>query len=63
MEITLNNREIVGLFLLLSEHEEALDINMQKLENKLEKFIYDKISIQQLEKLGSLYRQGIDVLK
>ena len=60
MELT--NREIIGLYLLLNENAENLDLNMKKLSNKIEKLLYDRISIQELEKLDSLYQQGIDVL-
>ena len=61
MELT--NREIIGLYLLLNENAENLDLNMKKLSNKIEKLLYDRISIQELEKLDSLYQQGIDVLE
>ena len=61
MELT--NREIVGLYLLLTENTEKLDIVMMKLENRLGKYLYDKMSIQELEKLHALYKQGIDVLE
>lgn len=61
MELT--NREIVGLYLLLTENTEKLDIDMMKLENRLGNYLYDKMSIQELEKLHALYKQGIDVLE
>jgi hypothetical protein len=61
MELT--NREIIGLYLLLTENTEKLDIVMMKLENKLGKYLYDKISIHELEKLQYFYKQGIDVLE
>lgn len=61
MELT--NREIVGLYLFLAKHEDAIDIEMTQLQNKLRNYLFDSISIHQLEKLESLYQQGIDVLK
>lgn len=60
--IDLSNREIVGLYLVLSKQEEDLDLNLQMLANRIEKYIFDKISIQELEKLEELYKRGIDVL-
>ena len=61
MELT--NREIVGLYLFLAKHEDTIDIEMTQLQNKLRNHLFDSISIHQLEKLESLYQQGIDVLK
>lgn len=60
--IDLSNREIVGLYLVLSKQEEDLDLNLQMLANRIEKYLFDKISIQELEKLEELYKRGIDVL-
>jgi len=61
MELT--NREIIGLYLLLRKYERELDLDMQKLKNSLEKLLFDKLSIQQIEILDILYNQGMDVFK
>jgi hypothetical protein len=58
----LTNREIVGIYLVLTKHEETIDSDMQKLKDRIERFLYEHISIAEMENLEQNYQQKIDVL-
>ncbi len=60
--MNLNNREIVGIYLLLEKNEEKVDKDMQKLKDRIERFLYEHISIEEMENLEEKYRHKIDVL-
>jgi hypothetical protein len=59
----LSGREIVGLYLLLKEQEVGLDGTLTKLMMRLEKSLYSKLSIEDFERLGELYRSNVDVFR
>jgi hypothetical protein len=60
--MNLTNREIVGIYLLLEKNEEKVDKDMQKLKDRIERFLYEHISIEEMENLEEKYRRKIDVL-
>ncbi len=60
MELT--NREIVGVYLLLEKNEEKVDKDLQKLKDRVERFLFEHISIEDMEDLEEKYHRKIDVL-
>lgn len=60
--MNLTNREIVGIYLLLEKNEEKVDKDLQKLKNRIERFLFEHISIEEMEHLEEKYRRKIDVL-
>ena len=55
--ITINDRELVGLHLLLKANEMKLDRTLQALLGKTERILYQNLSVEQLENLSDLYTE------
>ncbi|MEM5947748.1 hypothetical protein WKV44_04240 [Spirochaetia bacterium 38H-sp] len=51
----MTDKEKLGLYLLLSYQEEKLDDTMQRLKQKLENWLYEKVDIFQMNELDKLY--------
>lgn len=60
--IRIDGRELVGLFLLLRARESELDVHTTAALVRMERYLYDRLSIEQLEQLPTLYEKGVDVL-
>jgi hypothetical protein len=59
--IDINEREAAGIYLELRKHDGELDLTLCRLLTRLEKELYARLSIQQLENLEELYRRGDDL--
>ena len=59
--IELNEREAAGIYLQLKRRDDELDLTMCRLLTRIEKELYARLSIQQLENLEELYRRGDDL--
>lgn len=59
-DFTMTPRQIVGLFLLCKRHESGLDQDLEDLYSKLRYFLYEHLSIYQIENLEMLYNDGVD---
>ena len=55
----LNLLEKIAIFILLRRHESELDIRLLKLMNKIEKELYQHLSIQEIEKIEDYYQETI----
>ncbi len=62
-EIIVEKKEIVGLYLFLKHHEQDLDKRLFPLLIRLEEYLFNRLSIQEMEDLPTLYNKNIDVLK
>lgn len=47
--------DVAGLFLLLKENENAIDDRLKKLSDRIELYLYERLSIQEMEELKDLY--------
>lgn len=56
--IELNEREAAGIYLQLKKNDGELDITLCRLLTRIEKELYARLSIQELENLEELYRRG-----
>jgi len=61
--IQLDGREALGLFVLLKGGAADEDEILQGLMNRLERVIYDRLSVEEVENLPLLYRKNPDLLK
>lgn len=55
LEFNLRGKELIGLYLLLSEREESLDPLLQRLRERLEDRLYQGLSIEEMERIESIY--------
>jgi hypothetical protein len=62
-DLSLTPRQIVGLFLLCKGHENDLDLELEDLYTKLRYFLYEHLSIYQIENLETLYHEGDDFIE
>jgi hypothetical protein len=51
----LKDREVVGVYLLLKERERELDETMLKLLDKLERVLYQELTIDEFENIREKY--------
>ncbi len=58
----LNKNELIPLYLLLSEKEDQLDVHLRGLLRRVEDYLFDKLSIEEMESLGRMQRAEIDAL-
>ena len=56
--IKLNEREAAGVYLQLKKNDGELDMTLCRLLVKIEKVLYARLSIQEIENLEELYRKG-----
>lgn len=62
-EILIKGNDIGGLFLLLREHEHELDDNLSTLQMKLEKILFENLSIEDFDNLESIYKENKPIFK
>ncbi len=60
--IRIDGRELVALFLFLRARESELDERTSAVLARMERYLYERLSIEELEKLPVLYEKGVDVL-
>lgn len=56
----IDGKEIVGLYLYLQKEDQRLDPILNRLFNRIEDDLYNRLSIEQLENLKELYNNGFD---
>lgn len=54
--IVLENRELIGVYLLLKEKESALDRIMLRLLNRIERKLYEQLTIEEFRNIEALYK-------
>ncbi len=57
----LNGRETMGLYLFLNHREEELDEHVYGLYVRLQRLLYEQLSIDQMEQIEKLYEENVDV--
>lgn len=57
----LGDREKVGLYLFLQEHEEELDEAMFSLYTRIQRLLNESLSIEEMESLDRLYAEKVDI--
>lgn len=60
--ITLNSKELTGVYLYLKDNQDTLDGVVDSLLHRIEKELYQYISISELEELRENYNSGFDIL-
>ncbi len=60
--MNIKGNELVSIFLILLENEETLDKNQHSVKMKIEKELFNSLSIAEMESLGELYAKKVDVL-
>jgi hypothetical protein len=55
LQFNLRGKELIGLYLLLSEQEESLDPLLQRLRERLEDRLYEGLSIEEMERIETMY--------
>ena len=61
--ITIENSQIVALYLLLKRHEDELDRNLQVLYHNIQRELFSILSIEEMESLEELYKNDVEVLE
>ncbi|MFP4382563.1 MAG: hypothetical protein ACLFST_02135 [Spirochaetia bacterium] len=57
--LAMSMRDMVALYLYLSDHEPFEDTRMAGIKRKVESILYQELSIEQLENLKEYYEQAI----
>lgn len=60
--MNIEGNELIGIYILLINNEEKLDTNQQLIRYKIEKEIFNCLSIEEMESIGELYAKKVDVL-
>lgn len=63
MTFTLENREIVAVYLMLKAEEAKLDRTLTALCARIERALYDRMSIDEFEHLRELYSRNVDIFR
>jgi hypothetical protein len=53
--------EIIALYLHLKNHHENLDERLEKVSGRIEKLLWENLSIADFEDLENLYQKNVDV--
>jgi mevalonate kinase len=61
--ITLRGNEIVGIYLLLKREDPDDSEPLAELMGRIETYLFQHLSIAEIEKLEELYEKNIDVLE
>ncbi len=61
--ITLRGNEIVGIYLLLKRVDPDDKDQLADLMGRIENYLYQHLSIAEIEKIEELYEKNIDVLE
>jgi len=56
--IELKGLRVAGLYLLLKSKDSELDANMSELGEDIEAYLYDRLSIEEMEELQKLYEKS-----
>lgn len=59
--MTVEGLEAMGLYLFLKEREDGLDENLSRILVRLEKRVYDTLSLDELARLPDLYAKRVNV--
>ncbi len=60
--ILLQGNDLVGIYLLLINNEENLDKIQLSVKNRIEKVLFECLSIEEIEAIEELYKKNVDVL-
>ena len=58
--IVLSDKELVGLYIWLKPRENDLDLILLNLLSRMEKFLYQTMTIEEIETIQDIYRKGFD---
>lgn len=58
----LGDRETVALYLFLQKREDELDDTLFTLFTKIQKRLYEELSIEEMESIEDLYQKKVDIL-
>lgn len=61
-QLDLSSQELIGLYLILEEAAPDKDPGLEGLLERLREILYEKLSIEEMERLPELYANKIDVL-
>lgn len=54
--IELSGLNVAGLYLCLKDNEAVLDKRMRELTEDIEAYLYDRLSIEEMEEISKLYK-------
>ncbi len=60
--ITLSKTELIKVYLLLKKNEKEIDNILYSLQNRIERALYNHLSIEEIENISNLSQKDIDVL-
>lgn len=61
--ISIDGQDVVALYVLLRKHEMELDSRMGALYERLERRLHDRLSIEQMENIETIYEQGTELFE
>ncbi len=59
-QMLFSEKELIGLYILLKGGEDTLDFTMSKLLSRVESYLYQKLTIEELENIDFVYRNHFD---
>ncbi len=60
--IILQGKELVAVYLLLKKDDSDLDPAQLSVKNRIEKVLFESLSIEEIESIEELYKKNVDVL-
>ncbi len=60
--IVLHGQDFVAVYLLLLKNESSLDKNQVHVKHRMEKILFERLSIEEIESIEDLYKKNVDVL-
>jgi len=60
--IILQGKELVAVYLLLKKDDRDLDPAQLSVKNRIEKVLFESLSIEEIESIEELYKKNVDVL-
>ena len=61
--ISIDGQDVVALYVLLRRHELELDSRTAALYERLERRLHDRLSIEQMENIETIYEQGTELFE
>ncbi len=61
--MNIEGKELISIFLILVKNENILDQNQHLVKMKIEKELFNCLSIDEMETLGELYEKKVDILE
>ena len=58
--IVLSDKELVGLYVRLKPRENELDLILLNLLSRMEKILYQTMTIEEIETIQDIFRKGFD---